>query len=253
MPRDSSGNYSLPAGNPVVDGTVIETTWANPTMADIADQLNKVLTRDGLLGMTTAPFKILAGSLSVPGIAFNDALTTGIYREAGQVSFGYNATRAFGYNGTSVNFDVKPHWAPVPTELTELTNKSYVDNAIASAVGGSIPGTSYQNAADIAGSQAITAAMFGTGIIRINTASVAAITLPTIAAMGLAATPGRVRIMAFELYGSGIPTFAGATSATSINGVVGPTVVTPLNGAPLRYQFVVLTQLAPGSDAWSLA
>lgn len=52
MPRDSSGNYTLPIGNPVVDGTVISTDWANPTMNDIAVQLNNVLTRDGLLGYT---------------------------------------------------------------------------------------------------------------------------------------------------------------------------------------------------------
>jgi len=52
MPRDVSGNYTLPIGNPVVSGTIIDVAWANPTMADVAVQLNNVLTRDGLLGAT---------------------------------------------------------------------------------------------------------------------------------------------------------------------------------------------------------
>lgn len=52
MPRDISGNYTLPAGNPVVDDTIIDVNWANPTMADIATQLNNVWTRDGNLGPT---------------------------------------------------------------------------------------------------------------------------------------------------------------------------------------------------------
>jgi len=52
MPRNSQGVYSLPAGNPVVDGTLIETTWANPTMSDIAAALTGSLPRDGSAGMT---------------------------------------------------------------------------------------------------------------------------------------------------------------------------------------------------------
>jgi microcystin-dependent protein len=52
MPRNSQGVYSLPAGNPVVDGTLIETTWANPTMSDIAAALTGSLPRDGSASMT---------------------------------------------------------------------------------------------------------------------------------------------------------------------------------------------------------
>lgn len=48
MPRDGSGNYALPAGNPVVTGTVISSSgWANPTLADIAAALTQSLSRDG--------------------------------------------------------------------------------------------------------------------------------------------------------------------------------------------------------------
>jgi len=52
MPRNPQGVYTLPAGNPVVPGTLIETTWANPTMSDIAAALTGSLPRDGLAPMT---------------------------------------------------------------------------------------------------------------------------------------------------------------------------------------------------------
>lgn len=64
MPRNAQGIYSLPAGNPVVPGTLIESTWANPTMSDIAAALTGSLPRNGSAGMQ-GPL-ILAGNASVP-------------------------------------------------------------------------------------------------------------------------------------------------------------------------------------------
>jgi len=70
MSRDSAGNYNLPAGNPVITGTIIETVWANPTMSDLAAALSDSLSRSGKGGMG-APldmggFKILnAGAASL--------------------------------------------------------------------------------------------------------------------------------------------------------------------------------------------
>ena len=52
MPRNTSGVYALPAGNPVVPGTLIESVWANTTMADVAAALTASLPRDGGVGMT---------------------------------------------------------------------------------------------------------------------------------------------------------------------------------------------------------
>jgi len=54
MSRDANGTYYLPAGNPVVSGTVITTAWANPTMADIATALSDSLSRSGKGGMAAA-------------------------------------------------------------------------------------------------------------------------------------------------------------------------------------------------------
>lgn len=84
MPRDGSGNYTLPAGNPVVTGTLIESAWANPTMSDFAVQFNNVLTRDGLLGPVN-PFKLSDGAVATPGLTFNSEPGLGMYRSATNV------------------------------------------------------------------------------------------------------------------------------------------------------------------------
>jgi hypothetical protein len=79
MPRDGSGVYTLPSGNPVVTGTIIASTWANTTLSDIAAQLNNVLTRDGLLG-PTGPFKLQDGTVAAPGLAWVSEPGLGFYR-----------------------------------------------------------------------------------------------------------------------------------------------------------------------------
>ena len=47
MPRNGSGTYNLPSGNPVVTQTLITSTWANVTMADLALAITQSLSRDG--------------------------------------------------------------------------------------------------------------------------------------------------------------------------------------------------------------
>jgi hypothetical protein len=79
MPRNASGTYTLPAGNPVVSGNIIEAAWANSTMSDMATELTNSLSRSGAGGMTGA-FRAADGSSSVPGIAFGAETTTGFYR-----------------------------------------------------------------------------------------------------------------------------------------------------------------------------
>ena len=101
MPRDSSGNYSLPAENPVVDGTTIATTWANPTMEDIANQLNNVLTRDGLLA-PTAPFYAQNGSRALPGLSFGQRPNSGLWNEVNYAGWSFNGI---------------PHWASGSPDL----------------------------------------------------------------------------------------------------------------------------------------
>jgi hypothetical protein len=52
MSRNGSGTYTLPAGNPVVTGTVIATTWANNTMNDLASAITDSVAADGQTPMT---------------------------------------------------------------------------------------------------------------------------------------------------------------------------------------------------------
>jgi hypothetical protein len=52
MSRNGSGTYSLPAGNPVVTGTIISSTWANNTLTDIASALTASIASDGQTPMS---------------------------------------------------------------------------------------------------------------------------------------------------------------------------------------------------------
>jgi hypothetical protein len=54
MSRNGSGTYNLPAGNPVVTGTTITTTWANTTLNDIASALTGSVAADGQTPMTSS-------------------------------------------------------------------------------------------------------------------------------------------------------------------------------------------------------
>lgn len=84
MPRDGSGIFTLPPGNPVVSGSIIESAWANNTMADLAAQLNNVLTRDGLLN-PTAPVRFPDGSAVSPAFTFVNQTNLGLYRKSSGV------------------------------------------------------------------------------------------------------------------------------------------------------------------------
>jgi hypothetical protein len=66
MSRNGSGTYSLPAGNPVITGTSISSTWANTTLTDIATALTGSLAADG---QTTATGALKMGSQKVTGMA----------------------------------------------------------------------------------------------------------------------------------------------------------------------------------------
>jgi len=52
MSRNGSGVYTLPSGNPVTTGTVIESVWANNTMQNIADALTQSVASDGQTPMS---------------------------------------------------------------------------------------------------------------------------------------------------------------------------------------------------------
>ena len=98
----AAGVFTLVAGNPVVTGTVISSTWANNTLSDIATGLSTCLLKDGTqVATATVPFAlgitIPAGkSLSGGGSAVVSTLTaTGNASLLGGGSVFFN-TVAFG-------------------------------------------------------------------------------------------------------------------------------------------------------------
>jgi hypothetical protein len=72
MSRNGSGTYTLPAGNPVVTGTTISSTWANNTLNDIAATLTDSLAADG---QTTATGNLKMGGNRITGMADGLAAT----------------------------------------------------------------------------------------------------------------------------------------------------------------------------------
>ena len=128
MPRDSSGNYTLPAGNPVITGTIIEAPWANSTMDDIAVQLNNVLTRDGSLGPTTQ-FALVPGTISRPGLGFNNETSLGLARlRAGTVSVVSGGAEVMGVGSSGVT---------IPGDLTVNGDINFGGSGVVSQI---IPG-----------------------------------------------------------------------------------------------------------------
>ena len=72
MSRNGSGTYNLPAGNPVVTGTTITSTWANTTLTDIAAALTGSLAADG---QTTATGPLNMGTQKITNITAGTAST----------------------------------------------------------------------------------------------------------------------------------------------------------------------------------
>ena len=75
MSRNGSGTYSLPAGNPVVSGSTISSTWANNTLTDIATALSGSIAADGQTPITGA---LQMNSNQINGLANGTASTDAI-------------------------------------------------------------------------------------------------------------------------------------------------------------------------------
>ena len=101
MPRDGNGNYTLPAGNPVVSGTTIESAWANALTSDLAVELTDSLSRSGKGGFT-APVGFVDFVGSIPGINFASEPTSGFKRvTTGDLRIQVQGTDAFRFTGTT--------------------------------------------------------------------------------------------------------------------------------------------------------
>ena len=104
MPRNSSGTYSLyTPGNPVVTSTVISSTWANNTLADLASALTDSLSRSGDGGMQ-APLELTNGAVGAPSLTWASETTSGWYRNgAGDFRFSVSATDRLAVSATGLS------------------------------------------------------------------------------------------------------------------------------------------------------
>jgi hypothetical protein len=134
MSRDGNGNYTLPAGNPVISGEVIDTNWANPTLADIGNELTNSLSRSGKGGMLV-PFRIADGSVASPSLGFTSEPSSGLFKSAtNDLRMSVAGVGMMRWNASSVDvFDPTGGvWSPSAT-------KAYVDAAVDAAVGALTP------------------------------------------------------------------------------------------------------------------
>lgn len=131
MSRDSNGNYSLPAGNPVTSGDTVSSTWANTTLADIASEMTSSLERSGKGGMT-GPFKAAAGTVGAPGISFSAETTSGFYRAGSNDIRGSIAgSDIFRFNASGLQVYVGASWEDILTTGATIDAATLDGNAAA--------------------------------------------------------------------------------------------------------------------------
>lgn len=87
MPRNGSGTFSLPAGNPVVSGTTISSTTHNNTLSDIATAITQSIAKDGqtvpTANLPMGGFKLTG--LGAPTVAGDALRYENLYSAAGDI------------------------------------------------------------------------------------------------------------------------------------------------------------------------
>jgi hypothetical protein len=114
VPRNGSGTYTAPAGNPVTTGTTIQSSWANTLVNDLGAALTQSVSRDGQAAMT-GPLPMggqdianagnITASANISGGAFIPTAATvptnGMYLSAAStVAFSTNTTLRGTVNAT---------------------------------------------------------------------------------------------------------------------------------------------------------
>ena len=149
MPR-SSGTYTLPAGNPVVTGTTITSTWANTTFSDVATALTNSVPTDGSAPMVGA---LQMGNNKITGVtdgtASSDVATvnqisnptiTGGTIDGAPIGAANPKNGAFlGLSATSAAFSgtsTAPTVTPSTDSSTKIATTAFVQSAITAVSSG---------------------------------------------------------------------------------------------------------------------
>lgn len=127
MPRDSNGNYSLPAGNPVTTLSVISSTWANTTLSDLSTAMTGSLDRSGQ-GAMLAGLKLFDGVIGAPGLTWGTDTTSGLYHNTSgdfRFSVGGQDTFKFLTNGAVAYFSTGSDGSPALSWFAEQGSGMY--------------------------------------------------------------------------------------------------------------------------------
>jgi len=105
MPRNGSGTYSLVSGNPVSNGTTIQSNWANNTLSDIASALTASIAIDG---QTPATNNLPMGGNKHTNVAVASATTDYLRADQEQNSSLQYLTSVFGTNAITASASITP-------------------------------------------------------------------------------------------------------------------------------------------------
>ena len=178
MPRNTSGVYTLPAGNPVTAGTTIDASWANTTLSDLANEITNSLDRNGNGGMLAA-FRFSDGTLSAPGMSWLNETSTGFYRSGTGTMWAVvqaNQVAQFTANGitlpTGKNLVIGGTFSVTGTSTFTgaITATGGVVGNVTGAVTGNVTGNCTGTAANVTGTVAVanggTGATTLTGLVK---------------------------------------------------------------------------------------
>jgi len=127
MPRDGSGVYTLPTGNPVVDGTTIEAAWANDTMSDLANEITGSLPRNGTAPMAA---NLAMGSNKITGLATGTATTDAVTKAQMDAADAAHVAAADPHPGYLTTAEGDAAYQPLDDELTALAGLTSAANKV---------------------------------------------------------------------------------------------------------------------------
>jgi hypothetical protein len=228
MSYNGSGTYVPPAGQPVTTGTVIQSATFNTLVTDIGNTFNNVLPRDGQAAMQ-GQLKLIDGTSSVPGIAFNGEASSGMFRP----SAGALALAASGVEGLRINSAGR---VILGTTVDDGTNKLQVNGAAKISGSATLGSTlNVTGAATLASTLNVTGA---TSLSSVSTSGAAAIgttfgvtggtSLSTLSTSG-AVTLGATLSVTGNTSLSSLSTSGAATVGTTLN-VIGAALAASFTG-----------------------
>ena len=247
MPRDSNGNMTLVAGNPVVTDTTISSSWANTTLADLASEIQDSLSRSGKGGMLVS-FNFANGTVANPGITFTNDTSTGLrLNAAGDMRFVVSGADAIKIIGSAI------------TLLGNVTFSQAVSALTISGILTLAAGTMTSSVADAANAVAFTLNTSNTlstastsllkiqnnGTTKLTLAYQGLLTVPGVSTTGVGG--GTPWAFAYATYSGASPwTLQNATNVTQITQAGGVTTMYFAANAPTA-NLIALSQFSSGN------